>query len=168
MANPGDVISGMQQAEWDNFLTNAYPMLKAQADKLKTLDTDMYNTGIKNANTVIAMSKQAREQQRESMGISLSGQDAEGQNRYDSLTATNAINSAGNQSVDDATQVKTNIASNILGVQTNLKNQALNDASSAARLESSRQQQGIINKQQSQSNMMSGIGTVAGIGVMIF
>lgn len=168
MANPGDVISGMQQAEWDNFLTNAYPMLKAQADKLKTLDTDMYNSGIKNANTVIAMSKQAREQQRESMGISLSGQDAEGQNRYDSLTATNAINSAGNQSVDDATQVKTNIASNILGVQTNLKNQALNDASSAARLESSRQQQGIINKQQSQSNMMSGIGTVAGIGVMIF
>lgn len=168
MANPGDVISGMQQAEWDNFLTNAYPMLKAQADKLKTLDTDMYNSGIKNANTVIAMSKQAREQQRESMGISLSGQDAEGQNRYDSLTATNAINSAGNQSVDDATQVKTNIASNILGVQTNLKNQALNDASSAARLESSRQQQGITNKQQSQSDMMSGIGTVAGIGVMIF
>ncbi|MGL4613413.1 MAG: hypothetical protein ACRCVV_05830 [Shewanella sp.] len=168
MANPGDVISGMQQAEWDNFLTNAYPMLKAQADKLKTLDTDMYNSGIKNANTVIAMSKQAREQQRESMGISLSGQDAEGQNRYDSLTATNAINSAGNQSVDDATQVKTNIASNILGVQTNLKNQALNDASSAARLQSSRQQQGIINKQQAQSNMMSGIGTVAGIGVMIF
>ena len=168
MANPGDVISGMQQAEWDNFLTNAYPMLKAQADKLKTLDTDMYNSGIKNANTVIAMSKQAREQQREAMGISLSGQDAEGQNRYDSLTATNAINSAGNQSVDDATQVKTGIASNILGVQTNLKNQALNDASSAARLESSRQQQGVINKQQSQANTMAGIGTVAGIGVMIF
>lgn len=168
MANPGDVISGMQQAEWDNFLTNAYPMLKAQADKLKTLDTDMYNSGIKNANTVIAMSKQAREQQREAMGTSLSGQDAEGQNRYDSLTATNAINSAGNQSVDDATQVKTGIANNILGVQTTLKNQALNDASSAARLQSSRQQQGIINKQQAQSNMMSGIGTAASIGLIVF
>lgn len=168
MANPGDIISGMQQAEWDNFLTTSYPMLKAQADKLKTLDTDMYNSGIKNANTVIAMSNQAREQQREAMGISLSGQDAEGQNRYDSLTATNTINAAGNQSVDDASQVKTSIANNILGVQTNLKNQALNDASSAARLQSSRQQQGIINKQQAQSNMMSGIGTVAGIGIMVF
>lgn len=168
MANPGDVISGMQQAEWDNFLTTSYPMLVAQADKLKTLDTDMYNSGIKNANTVIAMSKQAREQQREAMGIELAGQDAEGQNRYDSLTATNAINAAGNQSVDDATQVKTGIANNILGVQTNLKNQALNDASSAARLESSRQQQGVINKQQAQSNMMSGIGTAAGIGLMVF
>lgn len=168
MANPGDVISGMQQAEWDNFLTNAYPMLKAQADKLKTLDTDMYNSGIKNANTVIAMSKQAREQQREAMGTSLSGQDAEGQNRYDSLTATNAINSAGNQSVDDATQVKTGIANNILGVQTTLKNQALSDASSAARLQSSRQQQGIVNKQQAQSNMMSGIGTAASIGLIVF
>ena len=57
MANPGDIISGMQQEEWDNFLTTSYPMLVAQADKLKTLDTDMYNSGIKNANTVIAMSK---------------------------------------------------------------------------------------------------------------
>ena len=168
MANPGDIISGMQQEEWDNFLTTSYPMLKAQADKLKTLDTDMYNSGIKNANTVIAMSKQARDQQREAMGISLEGQDAEGQNRYDALTATNAINAAGNQSVDDATQVKTGIANNILGVQTTLKNQALSDASSAARLESSRQQQGVINKQQAQSNMMSGIGTAAGIGLMVF
>ena len=168
MANPGDVISGMQQAEWDNFLTSSYPMLVAQADKLKTLDTDMYNSGIKNANTVIAMSKQSRDQQQEAMGVSLAGQDAEGQNRYDSLTATNAINAAGNQSVDDATQVKTGIANSILGIQTTLKNQALSDASSAARLESSRQQQGIANKQAAQSNMMSGIGTAAGVGVMIF
>ena len=168
MANPGDVISGMQQEEWNNFLNTSYPMLVAQADKLKTLDTDMYNSGIKNANTVIAMSKQARDQQREAMGIDLAGQDAEGQNRYDSLTATNAINAAGNQSVDDATQVKTGIANNILGVQTTLKNQALNDASSAARLESSRQQQGIANSQQAKANNMSAIGTVAGVGAMLF
>ena len=168
MANPGDIISGMQQEEWDNFLTTSYPMLIAQADKLKTLDTDMYNSGIKNANTVIAMSKQARDQQREAMGISLEGQDAEGQNRYDSLTATNAINAAGNQSVDDATQVKTGIASNILGVQTTLKNQALSDASSAARLESSRQQQGIANKQAAQANNMAAAGTAASIGLMVF
>lgn len=168
MANPGDIISGMQQEEWDNFLTTSYPMLKAQADKLKTLDTDMYNSGIKNANTVIAMSKQSRDQQREAMGISLEGQDADGQNRYDSLTATNAINAAGNQSVDDATQVKTGIANNILGIQTTLKNQALSDASSAARLQSSRQQQGVVNKQQNAANTMAGLGTVAGIGVMLF
>ena len=168
MANPGDVISGMQQAEWDNFLTTSYPMLVAQADKLKTLDTDMYNSAIKNANTVTAMSQQARDQQREAMGISLEGQDAEGQNRYDSLTATNAINAAGNQSVDDATQVKTGIANSILGVQTTLKNQALSDASSAARMESSRQQQGIANSQQDKANNMSAIGTVAGIGAMLF
>ena len=168
MANPGDVISGMQQEEWDNFLTTSYPMLVSQADKLKTLDTDMYNSGIKNANTVIAMSKQARDQQREAMGISLEGQDAEGQNRYDALTATNAINAAGNQSVDDATQVKTGIANNILGVQTTLKNQALNDASSAARLQSGRQQQGIVNSQQANANFTNTLGTVAGIGAMIF
>ena len=168
MANPGDIISGMQQEEWDNFLTTSYPMLVSQADKLKTLDTDMYNSGIKNANTVIAMSKQARDQQREAMGINLAGQDAEGQNRYDSLTATNAINAAGNQAVDDASQVKTGIANNILGIQTTLKNQALSDASSAARLQSSRQQQGVINKQQAQSNMMSGIGTAASIGLIVF
>ena len=168
MANPGDVISGMQQAEWDNFLTTSYPMLVAQADKLKTLDTDMYNSAIKNANTVTAMSQQARDQQREAMGISLEGQDAEGQNRYDSLTATNAINAAGNQSVDDATQVKTGIANSILGVQTTLKNQALSDASSAARLESSRQQQGVINKQNAQANNMAAAGTVASIGLMVF
>ncbi len=168
MANPGDIINGMQQQEWNDFLNTSYPMLKAQADKLKTLDTDMYNSGIKNANTVIAMSKQARDQQREAMGVDLAGQDADGQNRYDSLTATNAINAAGNQSVDDATQVKTGIANNILGVQTTLKNQALSDASSAARLQSSRQQQGVINKQQAQSNMMSGIGTAASIGLMVF
>ena len=168
MANPGDIISGMQQEEWDNFLTTSYPMLKAQADKLKTLDTDMYNSGVKNANTVIAMSKQSRDQQREAMGVDLAGQDAEGQNRYDSLTATNAINAAGNQSVDDATQVKTGIANNILGVQTTLKNQALSDASSAARLQSSRQQQGVVNKQQDKANTMAGLGTIASIGIMVF
>lgn len=168
MANPGDVISGMQQEEWDNFLNTSYPMLIAQANKLKTLDTDMYNSAIKNANTVTAMSQQARDQQREAMGISLEGQDAEGQNRYDSLTATNAINAAGNQSVDDATQVKTGIANSILGVQTTLKNQALSDASSAARLESSRQQQGIANKQAAQANNMAAAGTAASIGLMVF
>lgn len=168
MANPGDIISGMQQEEWDNFLTTSYPMLVSQADKLKTLDTDMYNSGIKNANTVIAMSKQSRDQQREAMGVDLAGQDAEGQNRYDSLTATNAINAAGNQSVDDATQVKTGIANNILGVQTTLKNQALSDASSAARLQSSRQQQGVVNNQQDKANTMAGLGTAASIGIMVF
>lgn len=168
MANPGDIISGMQQSEWDDFLNVSYPMLQAQAGKLKTLDTDMYNSGIKNANTVIAMSKQARDQQREAMGIDLSGQDEAGQNRYDSLTATTAMTSAGNQSVEDAMQVKTGIANNILGVQTNLKNQALNDASSAARLQSGRQQQGIANSQQAKSDAMAGIGTAVGIGVMVF
>ena len=168
MANPGDVISGMQQEEWDNFLTTSYPMLVSQAEKLKTLDTDMYNRGIKNANTVIAMSKQARDQQREAMGVDLAGQDVDGQNRYDSLTATNAINAAGNQSVDDATQVKTGIANNILGVQTTLKNQALNDASSAARLQSGRQQQGVVNTQQDKANTMAGLGTAASIGLIVF
>ena len=168
MANPGDIISGMQQSEWNDFLNVSYPMLQAQANKLKTLDTDMYNSGIKNANTVIAMSKQARDQQREAMGIDLSGQDEAGQNRYDSLTATTAMNSAGNQSVDDATQVKTSIANNLLGVQTNLKNQALNDASGAARLQTGRQQQGISNSQQAKAGNMAAIGTVASIGMMVF
>lgn len=168
MANPGDIISGMQQEEWNNFLNSSYPMLKAQADKLKTLDTDMYNSGIKNANTVVAMSKQARDQQREAMGINLSGQDALGDSRYDSLTATNTLNAAGNQSVEDAAQVKTEIANNILGVQTNLKNQALSDASSAARLSSSRQQQGIANKQAAQSNNMAIAGTIISTAAMVF
>lgn len=168
MANPGDIIIGMQQSEWNNFLTTSYPMLQAQADKLKTLDTDMYNSGIKNANTVIAMSKQARDQQREAMGIQLEGQDAEGQNRYDALTATTTMNTAGNQSVDDANQVKTSIANNLLGVQTTLKNQALGDASSAARLQSGRQQQGIVNSQQNKANNMAAAGTVASIGLMVF
>lgn len=168
MANPGDIISGMQQSEWDNFLSTAYPMLQTQANKLQTLDTDMYNSGIKNANTVIAMSKQARDQQREAMGIRLEGQDAEGQNRYDSLTATTAMTSAGNQAVDDAMKVKTGIASNLLGVQTTLKNQALNDASSAARMQSGRQQQGIVNSQNAQANNMAAAGTVASIGIMVF
>lgn len=168
MANPGDIINNMQQEEWDNFLNTSYPMLKSQADKMKTLDTDMYNQGIKNANTVIAMSNQAREQQREAMGIDLQGQDAEGQNRYDSLTATQAMTSAGNQAVDDANKVKENVANMVLGVQTNLKNQAISDASSAARLQSSRQQQGIVNSQQNKANTMNTLGTVASVGIMLF
>ena len=168
MASPGDIINNMQQEEWDNFLQTSYPMLQSQAKKLNTLDTDMYNSSIRNANTVVAMSQQARDQQREAMGIDLAGQDEAGQNRYDSLTATQAMTSAGNQSVDDANKVKENVANMVLGVQTNLKNQALSDASGAARLSSSRQQQGIANKQQAQSQTLGTLGTVAGIGIMVF
>lgn len=168
MANPGDIITGMQQSEWDDFISTSYPMLQSQANKLKTLDTDMYNQGIKNANTVIAMSEQARDQQREAMGIKLSGQDAKGQNRYDSLTATQAMTSAGNQSVEDAGKVKSSVADMLLGTQTTLRNQALADASSASGLQSSRQQQGIANDAQEKAGNMAALGTAASIGIMVF
>lgn len=168
MANPGDIINNMQQEEWDDFIQTSYPMLQSQAQKLKTLDTDMYNQGIKNTETVIAMSKQARDQQREAMGMDLSGQDELGQNRYDALTATQAMTSAGNQSVEDSLKVKTNVADMLLGTQTTLKNQALADASSAARLQSSRQQQGIANDAQDKAQTMNTLGTVASVGIMLF
>lgn len=168
MRNPGDVLSDMQESEWQEFLTKQYPMLLDQSAKLKTLSTDYYNNAMKNTNTVLAMQQQDRDAQREAMGMTLEGQDALGQNRYDSLTATTAFNTAANTSVDEANKTKQTIADNLLGIQTNLKNQAISDASSASGMASSRQQQGIANKAQSKQQTMQGIGTVVSIGAMMF
>lgn len=168
MSNPQDILVGMQEEEWQNFLTTSYPMLQSQAKKLNTLSTDYYNNAMKNTNTVLAMQQQDRDAQRDAMGMTLGGQDALGQNRYDSLTATTALNTAANTSVDEANKVKQTIAADLMGIQTNLKNQALNDASAASGMASSREQQGIANKAQSKQQTMQGIGTVASIGAMMF
>lgn len=168
MSSPGEILSGMQNTEWQDFLNKTYPMLQNQQSKLKTLSTDYYNNAMKNTNTVIATQKADRAGQREAMGMQLDGLDADGQNRYDSLTATTALNTAANASVDDANKTKQTIADNLLGIQTNLKNQALSDASSASGMASSRQQQGINNKAQEKQQTMQGIGTAISIGVMMF
>ena len=168
MRNPKDILVGMQDEEWQNFLTTSYPMLQSQAKKLNTLSTDYYNNAIKNANTVVSMQQGDRDAQRSALGLSLSGLDAAGQNRYDSLSATTALNSGANSSVDEANKVKQTIAADLMGIQTNLKNQALNDASSASGMASSRQQQGIANKAQDKANTMAGIGSIISIGAMMF
>lgn len=166
MRKPGDILTNMQDTEWQDFLTKQYPMLLDQTAKLKTLSTDYYNNAMKNTNTVLAMQQQDRSAQRDAMGMVLGGQDALGQNRYDSLTATTALNTAANTSVDEANKTKQTIADNLLGIQTSLKNQAISDASSASGMASSRQQQGIANKAQSKQQAMQGIGTIAAIGMM--
>ena len=166
MRKPGDILTNMQDTEWQDFLTKQYPMLLDQTAKLKTLSTDYYNNAMKNTNTVLAMQQQDRGAQRDAMGMVLGGQDALGQNRYDSLTATTALNTAANTSVDEANKTKQTVADNLLGIQTSLKNQAISDASSASGMASSRQQQGIANKAQSKQQTMQGIGTVAAIGMM--
>ena len=168
MSNPQDILVGMQEEEWQNFLTTSYPMLQSQAKKLNTLSTDYYNNAIKNANTVVSMQQEDRDAQQSALGLSLSGSDALGQNRYDSLSATTALNSGANSSVDEANKVKQTIAADLMGIQTNLKNQALNDASAASGMASSRQQQGIANKAQDKANTMAGIGTVVSIGAIAF
>lgn len=160
MSNPQDILVGMQEEEWQNFLTTSYPMLQSQAKKLNTLSTDYYNNAIKNANTVVSMQQADRDAQQSALGLSLSGSDALGQNRYDSLSATTALNSGANSSVDEANKVKQTIAADLMGIQTNLKNQALNDAGAASGMASSREQQGIANKAQNQANTMQGIATI--------
>ena len=160
MSNPQDILVGMQDEEWQNFLTTSYPMLQSQAKKLNTLSTDYYNNALKNANTVVSMQQADRDAQQSALGLSLSGSDALGQNRYDSLSATTALNSGANSSVDQANKVKQTIAADLMGIQTNLKNQALNDASAASGMASSREQQGIANKAQNQANTMQGIATI--------
>ena len=168
MSNPQDILVGMQEEEWQNFLTTSYPMLQSQAKKLNTLSTDYYNNAMKNANTVVSMQQADRNAQQSALGLSLSGSDALGQNRYDSLTATTAFNSGANSSVDEANKVKQTIAADLMGIQTNLKNQALNDASAASGMASAREQQGIANKAQNQANTMSAIGTIGTIGAIVF
>ena len=168
MSNPQDILVGMQDEEWQNFLTTSYPMLQSQAKKLNTLSTDYYNNALKKANTVVSMQQGDRDAQRSALGLSLSGSDAIGQNRYDSLSATTALNSGANSSVDEANKVKQTIAADLMGIQTNLKNQALNDASSASGMASSRQQQGIANKAQDKANTMAGVGSIISIGAAVF
>lgn len=168
MRNPKDILVGMQDEEWQNFLTTSYPMLQSQAKKLNTLSTDYYNNAIKNANTVVSMQQGDRDAQRSALGLSLSGLDAAGQNRYDSLSATTALNSGANSSVDEANKVKQTIAADLMGIQTNLKNQALNDASAASGMASSREQQGIANKAQNKANTMAGVGSIISIGAIAF
>ena len=168
MSNPQDILVGMQDEEWQNFLTTSYPMLQSQAKKLNTLSTDYYNNAIKNANTVVSMQQGDRDAQQSALGLSLSGSDAIGQNRHDSLSATTALNSGANSSVDEANKVKQTIAADLMGIQTNLKNQALNDASSASGMASSRQQQGIANKAQDKANTMAGVGSIISIGAAVF
>ena len=163
MSNPQDILVGMQEEEWQNFLTTSYPMLQSQAKKLNTLSTDYYNNAMKNANTVVSMQQADRDAQQSALGLSLSGSDALGQNRYDSLTATTALNSGANSSVDEANKAKQTIAADLMGIQTNLKNQALNDASAASGMASAREQQGIANKAQNQAATMQGIATVGTI-----
>lgn len=163
MSNPQDILVGMQEEEWQNFLTTSYPMLQSQAKKLNTLSTDYYNNAIKNANTVVSMQQEDRNAQQSALGLSLSGSDALGQNRYDSLTATTALNSGANSSVDEANRVKQTIAADLMGIQTNLKNQALNDASAASGMASAREQQGIANKAQNKANTIQGVATVGTI-----
>ena len=168
MSNPQDILVGMQDEEWQNFLTTSYPMLQSQAKKLNTLSTDYYNNAIKNANTVVSMQQADRDAQQSALGLSLSGSDAIGQNRYDSLSATTALNSGANSSVDEANKVKQTIAADLMGIQTNLKNQALNDASAASGMASSREQQGIANKAQDKANTMAGVGSIISIGAIAF
>ena len=168
MSNPQDILVGMQDEEWQNFLTTSYPMLQSQAKKLNTLSTDYYNNALKNANTVVSMQQGDRDAQQSALGLSLSGSDALGQNRYDSLSATTTLNSGANSSVDEANKVKQTIAADLMGIQTNLKNQALNDASSASGMASSRQQQGIANKAQDKANTMAGVGSIISIGAIAF
>ena len=163
MSNPQDILVGMQEEEWQNFLTTSYPMLQSQAKKLNTLSTDYYNNAIKNANTVVSMQQEDRNAQQSALGLSLSGSDALGQNRYDSLTATTALNSGANSSVDEANRVKQTIAADLMGIQTNLKNQALNDASAASGMASAREQQGIANKAQNKANTIQGVATIGTI-----
>lgn len=166
MSNPQDILVGMQEEEWQNFLTTSYPMLQSQAKKLNTLSTDYYNNALKNANTVVSMQQADRDAQQSALGLSLSGSDALGQNRYDSLTATTALNSGANSSVDEANKVKQTIAADLMGIQTNLKNQALNDASAASGMASAREQQGIANKAQNKQQTMQGIATIGTIGLV--
>ena len=163
MSNPQDILVGMQEEEWQNFLTTSYPMLQSQAKKLNTLSTDYYNNAMKNANTVVSMQQADRNAQQSALGLSLSGSDALGQNRYDSLTATTAFNSGANSSVDEANKVKQTIAADLMGIQTNLKNQALNDASAASGMASAREQQGIANKAQNKANTIQGVATIGTI-----
>lgn len=163
MSNPQDILVGMQEEEWQNFLTTSYPMLQSQAKKLNTLSTDYYNNAMKNANTVVSMQQEDRDAQQSALGLSLSGSDALGQNRYDSLTATTAFNSGANSSVDEANRVKQTIAADLMGIQTNLKNQALNDASAASGMASAREQQGIANKAQNKANTIQGVATIGTI-----
>ena len=166
MRNPQDILVGMQDEEWQNFLTTSYPMLQSQAKKLNTLSTDYYNNALKNANTVVSMQQADRDAQQSALGLSLSGSDALGQNRYDSLSATTALNSGANSSVDEANKVKQTIAADLMGIQTNLKNQALNDASAASGMASAREQQGIANKAQNKQQTMQGIATIGTIGLV--
>ena len=168
MSNPQDILVGMQEEEWQNFLTTSYPMLQSQAKKLNTLSTDYYNNAIKNANTVVSMQQEDRNAQQSALGLSLSGSDAIGQNRYDSLSATTAFNSGANSSADEANKVKQTIAADLMGIQTNLKNQALNDASAASGMASSREQQGIAYKAQDKANTMAGVSSIISIGAIAF
>lgn len=168
MSVAGNILTNMNNTEWDAFLKTAYPMIQKQAAKLSTLDTDYYNNAVKNAKTVTNMNTQQRNDAQAAMGVSLTGQDAVGQNRADSLTATQAMNSSTNESVKDANDVKTNIANSIMGVQTTLKNQALSDASSASGMASSRAQQGYANKANQSAQNMQVAGTVASVAIMAF
>lgn len=166
--DPKQLLLNMQKSEYDTFVNDYLPLLESTQEQMGQTRTNYVNTAQTEAANLQALQANTAENKRETLGITQNAEQAADSNRKSALNLAQTEVKSSNAAIDQADKDNLAIASNLMNVATGIRNQAINNASSASGLASSREQQGAQNKANAAASNASMIGTAASVAAIMF
>lgn len=152
---------------WDRFLKDGMPLLEDLEKDMGTRRSDYYDVAKKSADD-LTMQRAAQDELRKgALGADISPEQATAQKQQMSLGRTVTESAGVNASVDVADSVNDKIAAGLMSTATGIETQALNNLSIAEGMASTRQQQGLANRQAASQQNVQGAGMALGLIAMM-
>lgn len=165
--DPKQLLLNMQKSEYDTF-TNDYLPLLEQTQKEMGQTRDKYvSTATSEASDLQALQANTAATQREALGLTQSTEQAASYGRKSALNLAQTLVKSQNDAIDQADKDNLATANNLANIATGIRNQSINNASSASGMASTRDQQGAQSRQQAAANNTAMAGTAISLAVMI-
>lgn len=165
--DPKQLLLNMQKSEYDTFTNDYLPLLEQTQAQMGQTRGKYVDTATSEARDLQALQANTAATQREALGLTRSAEQAASSGRKSALNLAQTTVKSQNDAIDQADKDNLSTASNLANIATGIRNQAINNASSAAGMASTRDQQGAQSRQSAAANNTAMAGTAISIAVMI-
>jgi hypothetical protein len=163
-ANP---LADARQSIWEQFKNSTIPRLKDLEAQMRGRRDLFITEATDSANKAVELGERQSELSREALGISLTAEQQEGQDRLTKLGAVSSQVSAQNEAVDIAGDINKSQANTLTSIQTGIQIDALDNLTGASSLKDVREGRNAGSRAGARNENLQTIGTVVGLAAML-
>lgn len=165
--DPKQILLGMYEKENATFTNEYLPILEQIQADMKGRREEYSTAAVQEAQDLSALQQNTTNSQRSQLGVAQTAEQAASSGRKSALGLAQATALGQNKAIDTADAKNLESANGLADIATGIRNQAINNASSASGLASTRETQGAQNRANAQAQNTQMAATLVTTAVML-